>query len=106
MHLDRQNITQTAAVGKTLKWRGFEHVDLKENMNMYVSADKPFLQKQRSILRLLYGILQPTLFKDQVEEGMNYNPKENIDKYTVRTAGVCADTLLCVFSTTRGNIAC
>jgi hypothetical protein len=71
----------------------------------YVTADKPFLQKQRSILRLLYGILQPTLFKDQVEEGMNYNPKENIDKYTVRTAGLSVDMLLCVFSTTHRSIA-
>jgi hypothetical protein len=56
---------------------------------MYVTADKAFLLKQRNILRLLYGILQPNLFKDQVEEGMNYNPKDNVDKYAVRTATPC-----------------
>lgn len=63
-------------------------------MNIYVTADKTFLQKQRNILRLLYGILQPNLFKDQMEEGLNYNPKENIDKYEVRTATFCASTSL------------
>jgi hypothetical protein len=61
---------------------------------MYVAADKTFLQKQRNILRLLYGIMQPNLFKDQMEEGVNYNPKENIDKYEVRTVTFCTSTFL------------
>jgi hypothetical protein len=67
---------------------------------MHVTADKTFLQKQRNILRLLYGIMQPNLFKDQMEEGMNYNPKENIDKYQVRTATFCTSiflSLMCIF---------
>lgn len=52
---------------------------------MSVSADKDFLVKQMNILKLLNRVHQQNLFKDQVDEGNNYDIEAHIGNYKVRT---------------------
>jgi hypothetical protein len=54
------------------------------NLNLSVAADKDFLMKQTNILRLFHRVHQNNLFKDQVDEGNNYDIEAHIGNYKVR----------------------
>jgi hypothetical protein len=64
-------------------------------LNVSVAADKEFLMKQRNLLRLFHRVTQYNFFKDQVEEGTNFDIEAQIGNFKVRVTIElrCADTL-------------
>jgi len=72
-------------------WRG----TCSMTLNVSVAADKEFLMKQRNLLRLFHRVTQYNFFKDQVEEGTNFDIEAQIGNFKVRVTIElrCADTL-------------
>jgi hypothetical protein len=50
----------------------------------HVAADKPFLQRQNDILRLLVRIEQPSYYEDHIQIGSTYDIQSSIKDYKVR----------------------
>jgi hypothetical protein len=51
-----------------------------------LAADKPYLTKLISILKLVHRLHEENIFKDQVEVGNTYDIEAHISSYKVRTA--------------------
>jgi hypothetical protein len=52
---------------------------------MSLPADKLFLTKQISILKLVHKLHQENVYKDQVDVGNSYDIEAHIGSYKVRT---------------------
>ena len=55
-------------------------------MYMYLAADKTLLVNQLRVIRLVTKLSQVNVYREQVEEGNNYDIEAHISSYKVRTA--------------------